>query len=177
MLNPQLAMKRVLPIAILCMLLPCACIEEEPIVEDIVHVGDSLPDFMVAMNDGSIVSGSELRTCASVVMFFHTGCPDCRQVLPHIQQLYDDYASREVAFVLISREEDAVSITTYWEEQGFTMSYSAQTDRRVYELFARRRVPRIYIGDCEGTVQYVFTDAPVPGYGSLKQSLESVIGE
>ena len=139
-------------------------------------VGDKLPDFSVTMNDSSVVTGATLRKSASVIMFFHSSCPDCRQTLPHVQRLYNEYASRGVQFALISREEEETSVAAYWAEKEFTMPYSAQKDRRVYELFARRRVPRIYVSDSVGVVRYVFTDNPTPTaevlFGTLNGEME-----
>lgn len=152
-----------------------SCINDEADeVEEVVTSGAMLPDFAVTMHDGSTLTGEELRRVVSVVMFFHTGCPDCRAALPRVQQLYDTYAAQGVMFVLISREEEAASVAAYWEEQGFTMPYSAQTDRKVYELFARKRVPRIYISERGGVVRHIFTDNPVPDNDTLVEAIEGV---
>lgn len=164
---------------ILCsivLLLPCSCINDEPTdVEEVVTLGSTLPDFAVVMNDGATLTGEMLRSSDAVVMFFHTSCPDCRQALPLVQQLYNGYAQEGVMFALISREEDNASVSAYWEESGFTMPYSAQSNRSVYELFARRRVPRIYISESGGVVHHIFTDDPVPSYEDLVEALEEIL--
>lgn len=153
-----------------------SCIDEKSVVEeDVVVAGSKLPDFNVLMNNGIVVTGQALRDATSLIMFFHTGCPDCRKALPSVQRMYDEYVSRGVAFTLISREEEDASIAIYWEEQGFDMPYSAQSDRKVYELFAHRRVPRIYISEPGGIVRYVFTDDPVPDVDALIEALEQVL--
>lgn len=153
-----------------------SCIDENMSeVEDVILVGSKLPNFKVVMNDGTVVTGQELRDTTSLIMFFHTGCPDCRKALPCVQRMYNEYASQGIAFVLISREEEEVSIATYWEEQGLDMPYSAQSDRKVYELFAHRRVPRIYISEPGGTVRYIFTDNPVPDVEDLTEALEQIL--
>ena len=106
-------------------------------------------------------------------MFFHTGCPDCQQALPRMQRLYDTYHRQGVQFALISREEGASTIEDYWQTNGFTMPYSAQEDRTIYELFAKSRVPRVYISDNGGRVRAIFTDDPVPTYEELVVALEA----
>ena len=160
----------------IALLLPCSCIDDEPTdVEEVVTLGSTLPDFAVVMNDGTTLTGEMLRGGDAVIMFFHTSCPDCRQALPLVQQLYDAYAQEGVTFALISREDDEESVSAYWAEAGFTMPYSAQSDRKVYELFARRRVPRIYISSAGGVVRHIFTDDPVPSYEDLVKALEEVL--
>ena len=138
-------------------------------------VGDRLPDFEVVMNDGSVVDDDILSEGVSVVMFFHTSCPDCQQALPRMQQIYDEYISKGVYFAFISREESAVDIESYFNEKGLKLPYSAQNDRKVYEQFAQTRIPRIYLCEKGGIIRYIFTDDPVPTYDLLKSSLDSVI--
>ena len=138
-------------------------------------VGDRLPDFEVVMNDGSVVDDIILSEGVSVVMFFHTSCPDCQQALPRMQQIYDEYISKGVYFAFISREESMVDIESYFNEKGLKLPYSAQNDRKVYEQFAQTRIPRIYICEKGGIIRYIFTDDPVPTYDLLKSSLDSVI--
>ncbi len=150
-----------------------SCIKEKQ-GEELV-VGDRLPDFEVVMNDGSIIDDDILAEGISVVMFFHTSCPDCQQALPRMQQIYDEYASKGIIFALVSREESSIDIEDYFNRKGLKLPYSAQSDRRVYEKFAQTRIPRIYMCEKGGIIRYIFTDDPVPSYDQLKISLEEII--
>ena len=118
------------------------CIKERQTGADL-KVGDSLPDFEVMMNDGTVVTDGLLRESVSIVMFFHTSCPDCQQTLPQMQKVYDNYASEGVRIVLMSRDESRQSIESFWQEKSLKMPCSAQNDRKVYEKFARERIPRV----------------------------------
>lgn len=138
-------------------------------------MGDKLPDFEVVMSDGSVVSNDSLEGNVSLVMFFHTSCPDCQQALPRVQEIYDEYLPKGVSFALIGRECDKDEMEAYWAENGLNMPYSAQDDRSVYSLFASSRIPRIYISDENGTVRYIFTDDPVATLEDLKSSLDVLI--
>lgn len=150
-----------------------SCIKERQGEE--LTIGDRLPDFEVVMNDGSVVNDKILSDGVSVVMFFHTSCPDCQQALPRMQQIYDEYASKGVSFALISREDRAEDIEVYFNKKGLELPYSAQNDRKVYEMFAQSRIPRIYICEKGGIIRYIFTDDPVPSYDQLKSSIEDII--
>ena len=116
-------MKRWLAI-ILIVCAAAGCIKEQPAGYDI-RIGDPLPVFEVEMNDGSAVNDVLLRGNASIVMFFHTTCPDCQQTLPIMQRIYDEYLHKGVKTVLISREESSDDISDYWNENGLNMPYSA----------------------------------------------------
>ncbi len=157
----------------LVVMMTLGCIDEEGRGADL-KVGDELPEFEVVMSDGSVFGDDDLRGGVSVVMFFHTGCPDCQKALPVMQRIYDEYAPDGVAFAVISREEERKVIEAYWKENGLKMPYSAQEDREVYSLFAKTLIPRIYINDRDGIIRYIYTDNPVPGYDELKSALESL---
>ena len=166
-------MKRILSaIAVLAIL--TGCIKEKQTGADL-KVGDSLPDFEVVMDDGTVVTDEILSESVSVVMFFHTSCPDCRQVLPQMQNVYNEYASAGVRIVLISREDPKESVESFWRENGLKMPYSAQNDRKVYEKFAATRIPRVYVNEKGGIIRYVFTDDPNPSYDEISTALENVI--
>ena len=155
-------------------LLMVSCIKDDVRGADLM-VGDSLPDFEVVMSDGTTVSDDSLKGSVSVIVFFSTICPDCQQVLPVIQQIYDEYAQEGVVFALISREQDERDISAYWADNALYMPYSAQQDRRVYEKFAKAGIPRIYINDKDGTIRYIYTDDSVPSYSELCSSLDALI--
>lgn len=166
--------RRLLLISLYMLSILTACIKEKQTGADL-KIGDILPDFEVVMNDGSVITDELLKENTSVVMFFHTTCPDCQQALPRMQHIYNEYAAKGVLFALISREQGNNEIESYFKENGLNMPFSAQNDRKVYEKFAKTRIPRIYINAKGGTIRYIFTDDPVPSYDELKSSLESVI--
>lgn len=166
-------MKRIFGViaVILCL---AGCIKENVKGADL-KIGDMIPDFEVVMNDGSIMSDDVLKESLSVVMFFHTSCPDCQQVLPEMQRIYDEYTPKGVNIALISREESEESISIFWSEKGLNMPFSAQNTRDIYEKFARERIPRVYICEKGGIIRHMFTDNPNPSYDDLMSSLESLI--
>lgn len=165
-------MKRCLHILLFVFALS-SCIKEQQKGADL-GVGDKIPDFTVTMSDGTQVTGALLRKGVSVIVFFTTQCPDCQETLPHIQQIYNEYAEKGVRFALISREDSQTNISAYWEKNSLTMPYSAQEDRTIYELFAKTRVPRIYLAK-DGIIRSLFTDSPLPDYNILSESLNKIV--
>lgn len=118
--------------------------------------GDKIPEFSVVMNDGSIVSDVTIGSGPAMLVFFHTDCPDCRKELNIIQKFWDEHGS-ELGIYLISRAESSESVSRYWKEHGYTMPFSAQNDRSVYEKFSSSGIPLvIYLKD--GIVKEVWDD-------------------
>lgn len=142
--------------------------EEQEVVER-VKVGDKLPAFELKLNDGTLVNNATLLGKKTVLVFFNTSCQDCQRELPEIQKLYDllDYENEyenvnNIVIIAISRAESEASVADYWQYHSFTIPYSAQEDRRIYELFATSIIPRIYIADKTGKVIATFDDTNAP---------------
>lgn len=151
----------------------CSCISEKSTV--FVSEGDKLPDFSVVMDNGQVVSNDSLKGSFSLIMFFHTTCGDCRQTLPIIQQAYETWP--QVRFVLISRAQTADSLKTYWQRNGLTLPYSAQSDRKVYEKFATSVVPRVYLCDPETVVRKAYDDQVAAHAQTILDDLRQLLAE
>lgn len=164
---------RRLPTILLCIAaLLVSCIKEKQTGADLA-VGDRIPEFSVKLNDGSMVHSSSLNEGISCIMFFTTACPDCQNTLPQMQMLYDEYAEKDIKFLLISRENGESAVSLYWTSNGLGMPYSAQEDRLVYQLFARTGVPRVYICK-DGRIHAIFTDNPTPTCEGMKEVIDNI---
>ena len=60
--------------------------------------------------------------------------------------------------IAISRAEGEDLVVPFWEEYGLQIPYSAQNDRRIYELFASSIIPRVYFVSAQGIVTRVFIE-------------------
>lgn len=74
-----------------------------------------------------------------------------------------------VKFLCISRAQSAADVTAYWEQNALTLPVSAQDDRAVFNLFASRTIPRVYIADATGTVRSVFVEKT--SYEEVREAL------
>lgn len=150
-----------------------ACLTQNPQGGGI-EVGDKIPSFEVTLEDGSSFSSISLIGTPSLIIFFHTTCPDCQRTLPEVQKAYEVYGS-QVRFVAISREQALSDVRAWWDAHGIDIPFSAQTDKRVYNLFAESRIPRVYLVDKNGIVRACYDDNPCPDYTLLAGELEKIL--
>ena len=150
-------------------LLAVSCITDDdlPTGEVYVQVGDTLPDFRVTLSDGTEFDTSTLGGSVSLIMFFDTSCPDCREMLPRVQQVYDTFRDQGIRMAFISRAEDEASVASYWAEEGLTLPCHADP----YSLFADATIPRIYISDAQRVVRFAHTDYPLPTARELAEEI------
>lgn len=165
---------RILLACVLACSVMTSCIGEKTSAVTL-EVGDKIPEFRVTTNTGQIVTDDSLLGSISCIVFFHTVCPDCKKTLPEVQKIYDKYLPLGVKFILISREEGQDEIAPYWEENGFTMPYSPQETREIYEKFAETRIPRVYICNENGIIKSIFTDNPNPTFSDIQAAIEALL--
>lgn len=137
---------------------------------------DRLPDFSVGMSDGSVVSTADLQQKVSLVCFFRISCPDCREELPVLQQIYEEYAA-EIGMILISTREGQEDIDRYWSQNGLTLPRTLNPEPGLADVFGVSRVPQVYVSGRDGVIRYVHSDNPIASYESLKKELESLLAE
>lgn len=139
-------------------------------------IGDKLPVFSVTLSDGTLVSNTTLQGKVGVIVFFNTECRDCREELPVIQQLWENFhGNNNVVIAVIAREESEEDIKSYWDANGLTMPYSPQETRDVYHLFAPSIIPRIYITNQENVIIFSSGDSDMPSLSKLSETIESLL--
>lgn len=147
-----------LPILLTLSLVSCSMMEEgKQETIDKIKVGDVLPAFAITMHDGTVVHSGDLRGKPALIVLFNTTCGDCQRELPGLNARYLKHGA-DTTFVAISRAQADAEVADYWEREGLSIPFSAQEDRRVYELFASVGIPRIYITDANGVVREVHAE-------------------
>ena len=125
-----------------------SCIGEKEEPEWYLQAGEALPQFEVTTIKGEKVGSADSDKAELIIVFFNTTCPDCQRELPILQKQYDENLklpkAEQSIYICISREEGASDIERYWSENHLTLPVTAQTDRRIYSMFASIGIPRIF---------------------------------
>lgn len=138
-----------------------------------VKVGDTVPDFILEGVDGDVKSSS-LQGKVFMITFFDTGCPDCRNEFPILQQIYDKYKD-VVPMFHVPRSQPIETVNEYWAKEGLTLPVC--TAPGLYYKFAEKTIPRTYIVDREGVVRAIYTDSPIADFNTLDTMLTQVLAE
>lgn len=136
----------------------CSLNDDEEEQTELIKVGDRVPSFSLTVDNGEQVRtfSTTRLTGETVIVFFNTTCPDCQRDLPLLNDYYLKHKDDEgFQMVAISREEGDASVAAYWEANHLQIPYFAQTDRRIYNLFATSIIPRVYFCGADGIVTRV----------------------
>lgn len=120
----------------------------------IVNVGDRAPHFVVESIEGELLSvAGESDPATLLVLFSHT-CPDCKALLDAIQKRINDGVVPP-RIVAVARGGEEVEIREFVQQNGYTFPIAANPDAEIYYQYATMYVPRCYVIDNEGYVQYI----------------------
>ena len=164
----RLALVLLLPLLVSCL----GEVEPSAQQSELVKVGQTLPPFTVTVNDGSTFNSSLAQPKPVVIAFFNTACKDCQRELPVLQKVYEQWGDR-AAFLCVSRAQTESEVAAYWQENAFTLPYSAQTDRTLYNLFATATIPRVYVADTARVVRAAFKETM--GQAALESALRGAM--
>jgi len=157
-----------------------SCIKEESEdtgdeVINYVQVGDVLPTFSVSDGAGNILTNEDFKGKKSYLVFFVTTCKDCARELPRVEQIWRQVKDDpDYQIVAIARKQGKEETDTYWNNNNYTMPKYLDTDRKVYEMFANITVPRIYLIDREGIVQWMGIETFTPSDDELLKKITSL---
>jgi peroxiredoxin len=121
----------------------------------IIRVGDIAPDFSVTLISGEDVTLAEvLNQQPLLLIFFSHTCPDCKALLDDMQEAKQHINALGVRVLAISRDGSTEEVVTYFSDNGYQFDVAVDVERSVYNLYATMYVPRTYLINSSGVVQY-----------------------
>jgi len=119
----------------------------------VINIGDTLPSFSVTTIDGKILNSGDLIGKVMIVAFFTMWCGSCDEEMPRIEtDIWQKYRNNGLAILAVGREHKAEELIKYAQERGFTFPIAPDPERKVYNLFASRQIPRAFLVDKTGKI-------------------------
>ena len=88
----------------------------------LLQIGDTMPAFSVLpLGATDSLRSAELRGKPCAIVFFDSGCYDCRKALPRVERMQHEFPN--VRFLCIAREQQAPDVETYWKQEGLTLTW------------------------------------------------------
>lgn len=139
----------------------------------IARVSTPLPKLEGSTLQGTNVEASSYAGKVLVVNFWATWCGPCRDEQPALQQAYERYAERGVAFVGVDYRDDDAQANEWVRQFGVTYPSIVDHAGAFADDFAFPGPPDTYVVDRTGTIRFwIFgaTDAQV-----LSRLIDSVL--
>ena len=120
----------------------------------LVKTGDKVPSFIVKTIEGKSLDVNKLKGKVVLLNFFATWCRPCMEEMPNIEKLQNRFPTTEFVIISVGREHQLAELEIFNQTKRFTFNIAADPNRKIYELFAVKMIPRNYVIDKEGTICY-----------------------
>lgn len=122
--------------------------------EETVPAGSQAANFKLEALDGHTVSLDQLRGKVIFLNVWATWCGPCREEMPSMQTLYDDFKNNK-DFVMLAVSQDTKGrsvVAPYVEKNGFHFTILLDPENKVSETYDMSGVPETFIIDRKGQI-------------------------
>lgn len=150
--------KRVVTLAIIVMVVALAVVyvvmrwESEPTVE----LNKAAPNFELGVLGGEYLSLEEFQGQIVLLNFWATWCEPCRDEMPAMQQVYEEYRDQGVTVLGINLMETEVAVKGFVEQISVTFPILYDLTGEVHDMYLVRPLPTSYFIDRRGIVRFMY---------------------
>jgi thiol-disulfide isomerase/thioredoxin len=123
-----------------------------------VSVGDAAPPLnlegLLQAPDGASVNWEDLKGSAVIVEFWGTWCKPCVRMIPHINELAEEFKDHPVRFVSITFE-DTDKINPFLERTPMNSWIGLDTNRDTITAYGVRAWPTTVLVDAQGIIRSI----------------------
>lgn len=115
-------------------------------------VGQAAPDFVLPDLTGREVALSRYRGKFVLLGFWVSWCPPCREEMPSLQKLHEDFAGRDLVLLAVNAGEPPELVADVVRRQALTFPVLLDPDGRVQERYGAYQFPVFFLIDREGRI-------------------------
>ena len=108
----------------------------------------------------------------TVINFWASWCPPCREEIPELKRIREDFTEDQLLLVGVSVDE--VAENAEQAVQDFSLNYPVViAERDVYETFGIQSIPRLLVYDKNGKL--IFDQVGLAAYEDLKRAINELL--
>ena len=144
--------------------------------------GYAAPAFSVTDLAGNPQALGSATGDVTVVKFWATWCPHCRNDVDLMKDLFARYQGKGVRFVTVSVDRDLNALKTFIQDRQLSYPIIAagsaspeSPESKLPDLYESRGIPAYYIVDAKGVISKTFSGSVVEGKRDLEEILKSLL--
>ena len=127
----------------------------------VLKAGDKPPAFKLVDLDGNVHDSSEYRGKPLIINFWGTFCPPCRDEMPALQSVYEQWKDKGVQLVGINLSEDKLSVQSFAGQVGAKFPILLDRNRQTERAFNLKQYPTTFFIRADGTIEDVVIGGPL----------------
>jgi cytochrome c biogenesis protein CcmG/thiol:disulfide interchange protein DsbE len=113
-------------------------------------VGSEIPDFVLTTFEGQEIAMADLSGQVVVINFWASWCSTCDEEAAELEEAYQIYRDRGVAFLGVDYSDTDRAALAYLERYGVTYPNGPDIGTRISQAFRIRAVPETYFVGPDG---------------------------
>jgi thiol-disulfide isomerase/thioredoxin len=136
------------------------------------RVGEPAPDFQFQGSDGQPTSLSDLQGSPVLLNFWATYCPPCREEMPYLQQVYNEWQGKGLVLLLINIGDSSSDVAAFMQSEGLFFPVLLDSNGATAARYDIRSIPTTFFIDSKGVIQHI----KVGAFGSAAE-IESLLSQ
>ncbi|WP_340065712.1 TlpA disulfide reductase family protein [Ascidiimonas aurantiaca] len=147
----------------------------------LLKAGDAAADFTIRMTSGKTVKLSDLKGKVILLNFWATWCAPCiREFYELPSKILEPFKEEDFVFLPIAKGEDFQKVQkklAALQEKGVIFDSGLDPDEIIWNQYAQGGIPKNFIIDKNGIIQYVATGNTGKSLDTLKEEAEKYLRE
>lgn len=140
------------------------------------QAGFLAPDFELKSLTGETVKLADLRGQAVLVNLWATWCPPCREEMPALEKMYNEYSDQGfiVLGVNMTRQDDAQAVGPFVEKYRITFPILLDENGNMGNAYQMKSLPSSYFVNRDGVITEVVIGGPM-AEALLRTRIEQIL--
>ncbi len=123
-----------------------------------VHVGDTVPNFVLHLDSGDSLSLNSLRGKVVVLQFTASWCSVCRKEMPHLEkEVWQAFKNRNFILIGVDYDEPLDKVKAFKKQMHITYPMALDPNATIFSRFAFKKsgVTRNVVIDPHGKIVFL----------------------
>ncbi len=118
-----------------------------------IQVGNLAPDFQLQSLDGQTISLGDLRGKPVLINFWASWCPPCREEMPYLQEIYEEWTDQGLVLLAINIGESSSKAEEFMQNHNLSFTGLLDLKQEVARRYNITGIPTTFFIDKDGIIQ------------------------
>ncbi len=143
-----------------------------------VNVGDTAPDIVLHLTDGTTTSLQQLRGKVVVLQFTASWCSVCRKEMPHLEnEIWQNFKNGNFILIGVDYDEPLAKVKAFRKEMKVTYPFALDPGAKIFTKFANKGagVTRNVVINPEGKIVFLTRLYDTTEFHAMKKKIASLL--
>jgi len=175
--DPVAPSKRTMTRAIFSALTVVALVAAAVVPVQALSRGSRAPEIGLRDTEGRPVRLSQLRGKVVLVDFWASWCGPCRQEMPVLQRLHEEYGDEGLVIIGVNIDNEESNMRRFLRRTPVDFRIVHDSRRRVADRYNPPRMPSSFLIDQRGVVRYVHEGFRAPDARVIERKIKSLLDD